>query len=43
MNNELQSEKARARHEKAKAEGKTCIDCHFGIAHPEPEGPDRRS
>ena len=39
MNGELQSEKARARHAKGKAEGMTCIDCHFGIAHHEPEGP----
>jgi len=39
MSTELQSEKARARHAKGKAEGLTCIDCHFGIAHQEPEGP----
>jgi cytochrome c-type protein NapC len=39
MSSELQSEKARARHAKGKAEGKTCIDCHFGIAHKEPDGP----
>jgi cytochrome c-type protein NapC len=39
MNTELQSEKARARHAKGKVEGMTCIDCHFGIAHKEPEGP----
>ena len=39
MNDELQTEKARARHAKGKAEGLTCIDCHFGIAHSEPEGP----
>jgi cytochrome c-type protein NapC len=39
MNSELQSEKARARHAKAKAEGLTCIRCHFGIAHKEPDGP----
>jgi cytochrome c-type protein NapC len=37
-NPELQSERAKARHAKGKAEGKTCIDCHFGIAHKEPEG-----
>ena len=36
---ELQSEKAQRRHAKGKAEGLTCIDCHFGIAHGEPEGP----
>ena len=39
MDPEKQSEKARARHAKGKAEGKTCIDCHFGIAHKEPDGP----
>jgi len=38
----MQSETARARHAKAKAEGTTCIDCHFGIAHTEPEGPGPR-
>lgn len=37
---DLQTEKAQARHIKGKAEGKTCIDCHFGIAHKEPEGPE---
>jgi cytochrome c-type protein NapC len=39
MDPEKQSEKARARHVRGKAEGKTCIDCHFGIAHKEPDGP----
>ena len=39
MDPEKQSEKAKARHEKARAEGVTCIDCHFGIAHNEPDGP----
>ena len=39
MDPEKQSETARARHAKAKAEGTTCIDCHFGIAHSEPDGP----
>lgn len=33
-----QPAKARNAHERAKAEGKTCIECHFGIAHNEPEG-----
>jgi cytochrome c-type protein NapC len=42
MDPELQSENARARHAKAKAEGTTCIDCHFGIAHTEPDGPGPR-
>jgi cytochrome c-type protein NapC len=39
MDPEKQSEKARERHAKAKAEHADCIDCHFGIAHTEPEGP----
>jgi len=39
MDPSLQSGKAQARHIKMKTEGKTCIDCHFGIAHNEPEGP----
>ena len=39
MSTELQSPKAQARHAKGKAENLTCIDCHFGIAHKEPDGP----
>jgi len=39
MSSDKQSEKAQARHQKGFAEGKTCIDCHYGIAHKEPEGP----
>jgi len=42
MDAEKQSETARARHAKARAEGTTCIDCHFGIAHAEPDGPGPR-
>jgi cytochrome c-type protein NapC len=42
MDPEKQSETARARHAKAKADGATCIDCHFGIAHTEPDGPGPR-
>jgi len=38
MDTEVQSEKAKSRHAKAKEEGQTCIECHFGIAHTEPEG-----
>ena len=38
MDQDTQSEKAKGRHAKGKAEGLTCIDCHFGIAHKEPEG-----
>lgn len=39
MDPEKQTEKAQARHAKAKVEGLTCIDCHFAISHKEPEGP----
>lgn len=39
MDSEKQTEKARARHEKLRTEGLTCIDCHFAIAHTEPDGP----
>ena len=39
MSKDLQSEKAQARHAKAKTEGTICIECHFGIAHKEPDGP----
>lgn len=31
---------ARKKHERATEEGETCIDCHKGIAHKEPEEPD---
>ena len=36
---EKQSDSAKARHAKAMAERTDCIDCHFGIAHTEPDGP----
>jgi cytochrome c-type protein NapC len=39
MDPEKQSEKAQRRHEKGRAEGLTCIECHFAIAHNEPDGP----
>jgi cytochrome c-type protein NapC len=39
MDLEKQKEKSRDRHAKAQREHMTCIDCHFGIAHQEPEGP----
>jgi len=35
-----QDKSARKRHPKADAAGKTCIDCHKGIAHEEPDEPD---
>lgn len=39
MDPEKQTEKAQKRHEKIRTEGLTCIDCHFAIAHKEPDGP----
>ncbi len=39
MDPEKLSEKAKSRHEKLRTEGLTCIDCHFAIAHTEPNGP----
>lgn len=39
MSTEKQTEKAQAQHAKGDKEGLTCIDCHFGIAHKEPDGP----
>ena len=42
MDPEKQNEAARASHAKMKAAGLTCIDCHFGIAHNEPDGPGPR-
>ncbi|MFZ4536487.1 NapC/NirT family cytochrome c [Propionivibrio sp.] len=39
MSTDLQTPRAQTRHAKAKAENLTCIDCHFGIAHQEPDGP----
>ena len=38
MDKAKQTEKAQARHAKARAEGWTCIECHYGIAHAEPDG-----
>lgn len=38
MDPEKQSERAQAQHAKGKKERLTCIDCHFAIAHDEPEG-----
>lgn len=38
MSAELQSARAQSRHAKADREGMTCIECHFGIAHNEPQG-----
>jgi len=35
---DLQGKTAQKQHRRMQAEGKTCIDCHFGIAHKEPRG-----
>ena len=35
-----QGRSARNKHSRAVDEGKTCIDCHKGIAHEEPDEPD---
>ena len=35
-----QDKSARRRHGRAPDEGKTCIDCHKGVAHEEPDEPD---
>jgi cytochrome c-type protein NapC len=39
MDPDKQTEKALKRHEKGRLEGQTCIECHFAIAHTEPDGP----
>lgn len=38
MEQKKQTEKAWDRHEKGRRDNMTCIDCHFAIAHKEPEG-----
>lgn len=40
MNLEEQDKSARKRHARAESEGKTCINCHKGIAHQEPQEPE---
>lgn len=35
-----QDRSARNRHSRAQDEGKTCIDCHKGVAHEEPDEPE---
>jgi len=39
MSSEKQTERAQSRHARGKRDGLTCIDCHYGIAHREPDGP----
>ena len=38
MQLELQSAKAQEYHRAMASNGKTCIDCHAGIAHPDNSG-----
>ena len=38
MKAKLQSEEAISRHQRMREEGTTCIECHYAIAHDEPEG-----
>jgi len=40
MDLSAQDKSARKRHDSATEKGKTCIDCHKGIAHEEPDEPD---
>jgi cytochrome c-type protein NapC len=35
-----QSRSARSRHARAEDKGQTCIDCHTGVVHQEPDEPD---
>jgi cytochrome c-type protein NapC len=38
MDPQLQGKTAQKQHQKLADGGRTCIDCHYGIAHKEPEG-----
>ena len=38
MDAELQGKTAQKQHRRIGVDGKTCIDCHYGIAHKEPAG-----
>ena len=40
MNPEEQDRRTARRHAKADEDGETCIDCHYGIVHAEPENAD---
>lgn len=40
MDLSAQDRSARKKHPRAQMQGKTCIDCHKGIAHEEPDEPD---
>ena len=41
MDLEEQDKMARKKHEDAEQKGKTCIDCHRGVAHEEPDEPEK--
>ena len=41
MDADLQDTRAYKKHSTAISKGKTCIDCHAGIAHEEPLGPEQ--
>lgn len=43
MDLQVQSRIAQRRHQEAEKLGKSCIDCHIGIAHDEPVEPDENS
>lgn len=43
MNLSAQDRSARKRHARAEDEGQTCIDCHKGIAHEEPDEPEEKT
>jgi cytochrome c-type protein NapC len=38
MDQDKQKQRSRKNHEMAQKDGKTCIDCHKGIAHQKPKG-----
>lgn len=40
MNLEEQDRQTARKHSRAESKGETCIDCHYGIVHVEPEGAD---
>ncbi|CAA6827133.1 MAG: Cytochrome c-type protein NapC [uncultured Thiotrichaceae bacterium] len=40
MDLSAQDKSARKRHGRAEEQGKTCIDCHKGVAHEEPDEPE---
>jgi len=43
MATDEQDKIARKKHAKARDEGKTCIDCHKGVAHDMPDEPEEEN